>query len=31
MGRTQEAEIRYQRDGEEVVIRTAEPTRVLHG
>ena len=30
MGRTQEAEIRYQRDGEEVVIRTAEPTRVLH-
>ena len=30
MGRTQEAEIRYLRDGEEVVIRTAEPTRVLH-
>ena len=30
MGRTEEAEIRYLRDGEEVVIRTAEPTRVLH-
>ena len=30
MGRSREAEIRYQRDGEEVVIRTDEPTRVLH-
>jgi ABC-2 type transport system ATP-binding protein len=30
MGRGQETEIRYLRDGEEVVIRTAEPTRVLH-
>jgi ABC-2 type transport system ATP-binding protein len=23
-------EIRYRRDGEEVVVRTSEPTRVLH-
>ena len=30
MGRTQEAEIRYRRDGEEIVVRTGEPTRVLH-
>jgi ABC-2 type transport system ATP-binding protein len=30
MGRGRETEIRYLRDGEEVVIRTAEPTRVLH-
>jgi ABC-2 type transport system ATP-binding protein len=29
MGRSQEAEIRYMRDGEEVVLRTDEPTRVL--
>jgi ABC-2 type transport system ATP-binding protein len=27
---TAEAEIRYRRDGEEVVLRTQEPTRVLH-
>jgi ABC-2 type transport system ATP-binding protein len=25
-----EAEIRFRRDGREVVVRTAEPTRVLH-
>src|SRR5207237_2700373 len=25
-----EVEIRYRRDGEEVLVRTAEPTRVLH-
>jgi ABC-2 type transport system ATP-binding protein len=25
-----EAEIRYRRDGEEVLVRTSEPTRVLH-
>jgi ABC-2 type transport system ATP-binding protein len=30
MGRSREVEIRYLRDGEEVVIRTDEPTRVLH-
>ena len=30
MGRTREVEIRYRRDGEEVVVRTDEPTRVLH-
>jgi ABC-2 type transport system ATP-binding protein len=30
MGRSREAEIRYQREGEEVVVRTDEPTRVLH-
>jgi ABC-2 type transport system ATP-binding protein len=30
MGRSREAEIRYLRDGEEVVVRTDEPTRVLH-
>jgi ABC-2 type transport system ATP-binding protein len=30
MGRTREAEIRYRRDGEEIVVRTDEPTRVLH-
>jgi ABC-2 type transport system ATP-binding protein len=30
MGRSREAEVRYLRDGEEVVIRTDEPTRVLH-
>ena len=30
MGRSREAEIRYLRDGDEVVIRTHEPTRVLH-
>ena len=29
-GRSLEAEIRYRRDGEQVVLRTAEPTRVLH-
>ena len=23
-------EVRYRRDGEEIVIRTSEPTRVLH-
>ena len=27
---TEEAEIRYRRNGREVVLRTAEPTRVLH-
>lgn len=30
MGRSREVQIRYMRDGEEVVVRTAEPTRVLH-
>jgi len=30
MGRTREAEIRYRRDGAEVVVRTVEPTRALH-
>jgi ABC-2 type transport system ATP-binding protein len=30
MGRSREAEIRYLRNGHEVVIRTEEPTRVLH-
>jgi ABC-2 type transport system ATP-binding protein len=25
-----EVEIRYRRDGEDVVLRTAEPTRLLH-
>jgi ABC-2 type transport system ATP-binding protein len=30
MGRSGEAEIRYLRNGDEVVIRTAEPTRALH-
>jgi ABC-2 type transport system ATP-binding protein len=25
-----EAEIRYRRDGEQVVVRTREPTRALH-
>ena len=30
MGRSREAEIRYLRDGEEVVVRTDEPTRVVH-
>jgi ABC-2 type transport system ATP-binding protein len=30
MGRSREAEIRYLRNGDEVVIRTEEPTRVLH-
>jgi ABC-2 type transport system ATP-binding protein len=29
-GGTQETEVRYRRDGEEVVIRTADPTRLLH-
>src|SRR5438105_13123998 len=29
-GRSLEAEIRYRRDGEQVVLRTAEPTRALH-
>jgi ABC-2 type transport system ATP-binding protein len=29
-GELGEVEIRYSRDGEEVVVRTAEPTRVLH-
>ena len=28
--RDQEVEIRYRRDGEEVLVRTTEPTRVLH-
>jgi ABC-2 type transport system ATP-binding protein len=26
----QEVEIRYRRDGEEIVVSTTEPTRVLH-
>jgi ABC-2 type transport system ATP-binding protein len=30
MGRSREVEIRYVRDGDEVVIRTDEPTRILH-
>jgi ABC-2 type transport system ATP-binding protein len=30
MGRTRGAEIRYLRDGEDVVIQTDEPTRILH-
>jgi ABC-2 type transport system ATP-binding protein len=29
-GGTQETEVRYRRDGQEVVIRTTEPTRLLH-
>jgi ABC-2 type transport system ATP-binding protein len=29
-GGTQETEVRYRRDGDEVVIRTTEPTRLLH-
>jgi ABC-2 type transport system ATP-binding protein len=29
-GGTQETEVRFRRDGQEVVIRTAEPTRLLH-
>jgi ABC-2 type transport system ATP-binding protein len=29
-GGTNETEIHYRRDGEEVVIRTTEPTRLLH-
>jgi ABC-2 type transport system ATP-binding protein len=29
-GGTQETEVRYRRDGNEVVIRTKEPTQVLH-
>jgi ABC-2 type transport system ATP-binding protein len=29
-GGTQETEVRYRRDGREVVIHTTEPTRVLH-
>jgi len=29
-GGTQETEVRYRRDGHDVVIRTTEPTRVLH-
>jgi ABC-2 type transport system ATP-binding protein len=29
-GGSVEAEIRYRRDGEQVVVRTPEPTRVLH-
>jgi ABC-2 type transport system ATP-binding protein len=29
-GGSQETEVRYRRDGEEVVIRTADPTRLLH-
>jgi len=30
MGRSRETEIRYMREGEQVVVRTDEPTRVLH-
>ncbi|MDQ3822587.1 MAG: ABC transporter ATP-binding protein [Actinomycetota bacterium] len=30
VGTARETEIRYRRDGEEVVVRTEEPTRVLH-
>ena len=30
IGATSETEIRYRRDGELVVLRTSEPTRVLH-
>jgi ABC-2 type transport system ATP-binding protein len=29
-GETQETEIRYRRNGQEVVLRTTEPTRLLH-
>ncbi len=29
-GGTQETEVRYRRDGQEIVIRTADPTHVLH-
>src|SRR5262249_16707466 len=29
-GETSETEIHYRRDGEQVVLRTTEPTRVLH-
>jgi ABC-2 type transport system ATP-binding protein len=29
-GGSQETEVRYRRDGHEIVIRTTEPTRVLH-
>ena len=29
-GGTHETEVRYRRDGNEVVVRTAEPTRLLH-
>jgi ABC-2 type transport system ATP-binding protein len=29
-GGTQETEVRYRRDGDEVVVRTTEPTRLLH-
>src|SRR5215218_6186579 len=29
-GGSQETEVRYRRDGREIVIRTTEPTRVLH-
>jgi ABC-2 type transport system ATP-binding protein len=29
-GGSQETEVRYRRDGREIVIRTSEPTRVLH-
>jgi hypothetical protein len=29
-GGVAEVEIRYRRDGEDVVLRTAEPTRLLH-
>jgi ABC-2 type transport system ATP-binding protein len=29
-GGTQETEVRYRRDGQEVVIRTADPTHLLH-
>jgi hypothetical protein len=30
MGRSRQTEIRYLRDGVEVVVQTEEPTRVLH-
>ena len=29
-GDTTETEVRYRRDGEEVVVRTSEPTKLLH-
>jgi ABC-2 type transport system ATP-binding protein len=29
-GGTQETEVRYHRDGQEVVLRTTEPTKLLH-
>jgi ABC-2 type transport system ATP-binding protein len=29
-GGTRETEVRYRRDGQEIVLRTTEPTRVLH-